>query len=185
MLVPSTFGKKAFRLIQGAEFDGPGVSNKIEHKGKLVKLSPGGVHKLFPGCASATFNANCGLGAKGELSLYFNLEKKGIVTVTGCCHQNILTLSDYAQNHIVGGEKLYGLYGGLHLTTFGQFSSRQKKVVQKMGQYGFEKIAANHCTGLPAVEEMIALGYPVVKGTARFGSKSELYVGNGDVVEFA
>jgi 7,8-dihydropterin-6-yl-methyl-4-(beta-D-ribofuranosyl)aminobenzene 5'-phosphate synthase len=31
---------------------------------------------------------------------------------------------------------------------------------------------------------MIELGYPVVKGTARFGTKSDLYVGNGDVVEF-
>lgn len=185
ILVPSTFGEKAFQLIKGAEFETPDVKNEIEHTGTLIKLSPGGVHKLLPGCASVTFNANCGLGAKGEQSLYFNLEGNGIVNVTGCCHQNILTLSDYAQNHLKGGEKLYGIYGGLHIAPFGRLARSQKEVIQKMGSYGFKKIAANHCTGLPAVKEMVALGYPVVKGTARFGSQSELYVGNGDVVKFA
>jgi 7,8-dihydropterin-6-yl-methyl-4-(beta-D-ribofuranosyl)aminobenzene 5'-phosphate synthase len=31
---------------------------------------------------------------------------------------------------------------------------------------------------------MIAEGYPVVKGTGRFGSQSDLYIGNGDSVTF-
>ncbi|MBW2582547.1 MAG: hypothetical protein JRE36_02965 [Deltaproteobacteria bacterium] len=42
----------------------------------------------------------------------------------------------------------------------------------------------NNCTGLAAVQKMIALGYPVVRGTGRQGSKSDLYVGNGDEVVF-
>jgi 7,8-dihydropterin-6-yl-methyl-4-(beta-D-ribofuranosyl)aminobenzene 5'-phosphate synthase len=45
-------------------------------------------------------------------------------------------------------------------------------------------IACNHCTGEVAVKKMIALGYPVVRGKARYGSKSDLYVGNGDEVFF-
>ena len=50
--------------------------------------------------------------------------------------------------------------------------------------YDFKKVAANHCSGIPAVKKMIELGYPVVKGTGRFGSKGDLVVGNGDEVFF-
>ncbi|MBW2443360.1 MAG: hypothetical protein JRH12_23010 [Deltaproteobacteria bacterium] len=44
--------------------------------------------------------------------------------------------------------------------------------------------ACNHCTGLPAVEKMLELGIPVVQGSVKHGSKSKLYVGNGDEVVF-
>lgn len=185
IIVPSTFGKNAFHLIGGAEFKTPGVSNKIRHKGKLVKCSPGGIHKLLPGCASVTFPVNIPLGIWGEHSLYFNVKDKGIVCVTGCCHQGILKCADYAEKHILGSDKFYGIYGGLHIQPFERhFGSEEKKVTQGMAKYGFRKIAVNHCTGLSAVKMMIELGYPVVKGTKRFGSKSDLYIGNGDVVEF-
>jgi 7,8-dihydropterin-6-yl-methyl-4-(beta-D-ribofuranosyl)aminobenzene 5'-phosphate synthase len=30
---------------------------------------------------------------------------------------------------------------------------------------------------------MIALGFPVVHGTARHGSKTDLYLGNGDILD--
>ncbi len=53
-----------------------------------------------------------------------------------------------------------------------------------MAKYNFKKVACNHCTGLPAVNRMIELGYPVVQGTGSNGSKSNLYVGNGDEVTF-
>jgi len=53
-----------------------------------------------------------------------------------------------------------------------------------MGAYGFTRIAANHCTGLPAVQKMVELGYPVIKGTGSKGSQSDLYIGNGDSVVF-
>ena len=61
----------------------------------------------------------------------------------------------------------------------------QEKIVTDMATFNFQKIACNHCTGLPAVEKMVELGYPVVEGSGRFGSKSKLYVGNGDEVLFA
>lgn len=44
-------------------------------------------------------------------------------------------------------------------------------------------MACNHCTGRTAVEKMLALGLPVVRGTARHGSQTNLFVGNGDVLE--
>ena len=53
-----------------------------------------------------------------------------------------------------------------------------------MAKYNFKKLACNHCTGLPAVQKMIEFGYPVVKGSGKYGSTSDLYVGNGDEVVF-
>lgn len=185
IIVPSTFGENAFNLIDGAEFKTPGVSNSIPHKGELVKLTPGEIHKLLPGCVSVTFDIPIPLGIKGEQSLYFNVKDKGIVCVTGCCHQGILEFANYAQKHISGGDKLYGIYGGLHIEPFHpSLTPHSRKVVQGMAECNFQKIAANHCTGLPAVQMMIELGYPVVWGTGTNGSHSNLYVGNGDSVTF-
>ena len=53
-----------------------------------------------------------------------------------------------------------------------------------MGRYGFKQIACNHCTGLATVELKVELGYPVVRGTGRDKSVSDLYVGNGNSVTF-
>jgi len=51
-----------------------------------------------------------------------------------------------------------------------------------MGKYDFKKIACNHFTGAVAVQKMLDFGYPVVRDTAKFGSKSDLYIGKGDTV---
>ena len=61
---------------------------------------------------------------------------------------------------------------------------KREHIVKGMAKYHFKKVACNHCTGEVAVKKMIDLGYPVVKGTGRFGSKSKLYIGNGDSVVF-
>lgn len=45
-------------------------------------------------------------------------------------------------------------------------------------------VAANHGAGMTAIEKMIAASIPVVRGTARHGGKSDLYVGNGDEAVF-
>jgi 7,8-dihydropterin-6-yl-methyl-4-(beta-D-ribofuranosyl)aminobenzene 5'-phosphate synthase len=57
--------------------------------------------------------------------------------------------------------------------------------VESLGQYGIVKLACNHCTGHRAVEKMLETGLPVIRGTARNGSQTELFVGNGDRVELA
>ena len=41
----------------------------------------------------------------------------------------------------------------------------------------------NHCTGRTAVEKMLEIGIPVMRGNARNGSQTNLFVGNGDVLE--
>jgi len=93
-------------------------------------------------------------------------------------------MADYAKKNIEGGDNMYGVYGGLHIAPFGPMNEKRAFIVKEMGKYNFKKVACNHCTGLTAVKEMVKLGYPIVEGTARFGSKSKLYVGNGDEVVF-
>jgi 7,8-dihydropterin-6-yl-methyl-4-(beta-D-ribofuranosyl)aminobenzene 5'-phosphate synthase len=143
------------------------------------------VNKLFDGCAAVAFDLPIVIRVRGEESLYFNVKDKGIVCVTGCCHQSIITFADFAQSNILGGEKMYGVYGGLHIAPFGPMNPDREHIVEGMAKYNFQKVACNHCTGLVAVQKMIELGYPVVRGTASFGSQSDLYVGNGDEVVFA
>ncbi len=103
---------------------------------------------------------------------------------TGCCHQGALALAEYARREVASDGRLYGLYGGLHISPFGPLKAEGEATVRGIGDCGFTKIACNHCTGLPAVEMMAALGYPLVGGSGRDGSQSRLYVGNGDSVTF-
>ena len=140
--------------------------------------------KLADGVGSVGFDLPILLKIKGEQSLYFNVKDKGLVLCTGCCHQNLVTFADYAVEKMGAKDQIYGLYGGLHLAPFGDLGDEQLSWIEKMGSYGFKKVAANHCTGLSAVKKMIELGYPVVTGTGRSGSQSDLYVGNDDSVVF-
>ncbi len=184
MMVPSTLSLSALKFIFGAFFHQAGAENRAPHRGHLFKMPPGKVHVLFEGCASVTFDLPIILGVRGEQSLYFNVKDKGLVCVTGCCHQGLAGLLDFAQANLAGGDDLHGLYGGLHLAPFGELSPEARETIHRLGSYGLAKIAANHCTGQPAVEMMRDLGYPVEGGRASQGSTSALFVGNGDSVVF-
>lgn len=184
MLIPSTFYPEGMHFLSGAQYLLPHAKNLIPYKGKLAQLKPGKVHKLFPGVASVTFDFPIIVRVEGEQSLFFNVKDKGIVIVTGCCHRGILNVADFSRKSLKNGAKLYGLYGGLHIDPFEKWSPKAQKVVKDLGKYKFKKIAANHCTGHKAIHHMVELGYPVVRGTARYGSKSKEYIGNGDIVVF-
>ena len=184
IVIPSTFLSEGMHFLRGAEFIIPSARNRTIHRGPLLQCQPGQINKLYDGCAAVTFDLPILLKIQGEESLYFNVKDKGMVCVTGCCHQSILTFADFAQENILGGDRMYGLYGGLHIAPFGPLSPKQEDVIKGMAKYDFKKVACNHCTGLPAVQKMIDLGYPVVKGTGKLGSTSDLYVGNGDEVFF-
>ncbi len=185
ILIPATFYPEGMHFLNGAEYMQSHARNQIPHQGELVKLEPGKIAKLYDGCGLVAFDLPILIRVQGEQSLYFNIKDKGMVCVTGCCHQSILTLADFAQERIKGGETMYGVYGGLHIAPFGPMNPEREHIVKGMGKYGFKKIACNHCTGQAAVKRMIELGYPVVRGTGQHGSQSELYVGNGDEVVFA
>lgn len=182
--IPDTFKPEGMHFLSGAEFMAANVRNGIPHRGELVKSKIGEVNKLFDGCGLVAFKTACGIQVEGEESLYFNVKDKGIVCVTGCCHQGILTLADFGQKNLVGGDQMYAVYGGLHLAPFGPILAERKHHIDGIKKYNFDKVACNHCTGLKAVERMVELGYPVMKGTGEHGSVSDLYIGNGDEISF-
>lgn len=182
--IPATFRPEAYQFMAGADFPAAGARNSITHTGELIRLKAGGVHRLLPGVAAATFDLPIILQTEGEQSLYVNVADKGLVAVTGCGHHTLRRIVDFAHDNLAASGKLHGLYGGLHLAPFGPLAAPQEATIREMGKYGFERMACNHCTGLPAVELMVELGYPIVRGTGTNGSISDLYVGNGDSVTF-
>ena len=50
-----------------------------------------------------------------ERALVFNVHGKGLVVVSGCAHAGIINTVRYAQQ-ITGVEKVYGVFGGFHLS---------------------------------------------------------------------
>ena len=182
--IPSTFSDDACRFIAGAEVPQAHAGNSAAHTGELVRLGASRVHALAPGLAAVGFALPIILGIAGEQSLYANVADKGLVAITGCGHQGVERIMGFARDHLAGGTQVYGLYGGLHLAPFGPLAPDKAAAIRAMGKYRLQRIACNHCTGLPAVELMLELGYPVVRGGGRDGSASDLYVGNGDSVSF-
>jgi 7,8-dihydropterin-6-yl-methyl-4-(beta-D-ribofuranosyl)aminobenzene 5'-phosphate synthase len=154
------------------------------HKGELLELGLGKVHKVFHGCASITFDIPILIGVQGEQSLFFNVKDKGLIIITGSCHMGILNLIKYAQENIQDGDRLYGLYGGLNISPFEEWDPKLDAVITGLEAMKLKKVAANHCTGLIAVQKMVAANIPIVKGTAKYGSQNSLYLGNGDEVVF-
>ncbi|HMM54958.1 MAG TPA: MBL fold metallo-hydrolase [Candidatus Desulfobacillus sp.] len=184
ILVPGTLREEGLAWLRGGSFPEAGIANRVPHRGPLVRMLPGGVHRLMPGLASVTFDLPILLDIRGEQSLYANVAGEGMVCITGCCHQGVLNLVDYAKDHLECGGQVYGLYGGLHLAPFAGMSEEQAQTVRALGRYGFRRIAANHCTGAEAIALMRRLGYPVVGGSGRDGSDGTAHLGNGDSVRF-
>lgn len=184
ILVPGTLREEGLAWLGGNAFPAAGIVNRVPHRGTVVRMLPGGVHRLLEGVASATFDLPILLDIRGEQSLYAYVAGRGLVCITGCCHQGVLNLVDYAAAHLEGGDQAYGLYGGLHIAPFSGMTEEQAGTVRALGRYGFRKIAANHCTGAEAVALMRELGYPVVDGSGRDGSTGTSHLGNGDSVRF-
>lgn len=154
------------------------------HKGELIKVKPG-LNPVLPGFASFVFAIPIICRVYGEQSLYFNIKDKGLVSVTGCCHQSIIQFAETAYREIkYENDNLYGVYGGLHISPFEDWDPKYDDLVLSLGKYGFEKIGCNHCTGILCAKKFIEAGYPVVRGTARNRSKDTAYLGNGDKIGF-
>jgi 7,8-dihydropterin-6-yl-methyl-4-(beta-D-ribofuranosyl)aminobenzene 5'-phosphate synthase len=155
------------------------------HQGPLVTVPPQQPQVLFPGCALVQFPMQTLLQTTGENVLYFAVEGRGLVMATGCGHGGVLNLLDYARRVFVEGERIHAVYGGLHIAPFDDWDADKDRLIAALGGYGIERFGCNHCTGALAVERMIAAGLPVMRGTARHGSKTDLFLGNGDVMDLA
>lgn len=183
MVLPASLRDEATDFRQAKAVRRSPAGNKVAHTGEVMLTQPG-MHSLFPGVGLAMFELPINFRIKGEQSLVFNVKDKGLVLVAGCCHQGIVSFADFVRGQVKDGENLYGFYGGLCTAPLGRMDDKQETAIRNMGKYGFKSIAANHCTGLPGIQKMKDLGYPVLGGQGRDGSVSNLYVGNGDSVVF-
>ena len=173
ILIPTGFSQKSRQTLQSSG-----------HQGKVVELGPEAPHVLFPGCASATFDIPILLKTHGEQSLYFHVEGRGMITVTGCCHAGVLGLLEYAEQEFEGFTEFHGVYGGLHISPFEEWGPAQDELLDKLKSYRIQRLACNHCTGVLTVQKMLEKGMHVVRGSGKNGSQSEFYVGNGDTIVF-
>ena len=64
------------------------------------------------------------------------------------------------------------------------YKVRRDDLVIGLQKWNLQKVGCNHCTGLITAQKFVDAGYPVVKGTARFRSKTTNYLGNGDTLTF-
>ncbi len=172
--VPSTLSTEAWNFIDRSKL-----------KGDITQVTPGTVHKHFPGCASAVIDVSAILGIHGEQLLFFNVKDKGLVIVTGCSHFGIQNGIAFAQANVATPTgRFYGLFGGLHISALETWSPAADHMLDAIQAAQFTVIASNHCTGLTAVEKMVERGFPIAMGSSNFGSKSTRYVGNGDSIVF-
>jgi 7,8-dihydropterin-6-yl-methyl-4-(beta-D-ribofuranosyl)aminobenzene 5'-phosphate synthase len=172
--VPAGFHPEGLKLIA-----------RLGHTGALVTVPPQQPLVLFPGCVVVQFPVQTVLQARGENVLYLEIRGKGLAMVTGCGHGGVLTLLDYARRTFAGGERLHALYGGLHIAPFEGWSPDKDALIEALAAYNIQHIGCNHCTGAVAVDKMLAAGLPVLPGSARNGSRTDLFLGNGDVLELS
>ncbi len=176
---------EGFDLLKGKAFPKAHVKNDHPHTGKLDVMDSSKIRPIYPGVALVTFDVPIITRVFGEQAFIFNIKDKGLALVTGCCHMGIITYMEFAKKRIVGGEKIYGVQGGMHISPFEDWDPQYDDLVLALHKYGIEKLGPNHCTGYVTAEKMIAAGLPVIKGTARNGSKRNIYLGNGDKLVFA
>ncbi|WP_291995428.1 MBL fold metallo-hydrolase [Candidatus Accumulibacter sp. ACC003] len=153
------------------------------HSGTLSTVSSEQPLLLFPGLAVASFPMSTLLQVQGENVVYARLRDQGMAMITGCGHGGVLNLLDYSRRTFSGGERIHAIYGGLHLSPLEDWDSQRDQIVKALSDYGIARIGCNHCTGQTAVRKMLASGLPVQRGTASKGSQTDLFLGNGDVLQ--
>lgn len=170
--VPEGFRPEGFDFIAGAG-----------HTGRVEVVPPGAPLGLMPGLAVVAFPMETLGQVRGENVLYARVAGRGMNMVTGCGHGGVLELLEYARRNLEGGDTIYSVYGGLHISPFEEWDDEREEVIRSLAKIGIRRVGCNHCTGEKAVRKMIDAGMPVARGTARFGSKTDLFLGNGDALE--
>ncbi len=70
---------------------------------------------------------------------------KGLVIILGCAHRGMVNTMIHARE-ITGEERIYAVVGGTHLIRAG--TEQLAKTVEKINEFGVEKLGVSHCTGL-------------------------------------
>lgn len=173
IIVPEGFYPEGFQYIKDSG-----------HKGELV-VNKTGINDIEPGLCSIVFDVPIINRVFGEQSIFANVQGKGLVSISGCCHQGIIQFISMAKKELkYDNDQMYGIYGGLHISPFDDWDPKYDDLVIGLAKWDFKAIGCNHCTGLLTARKFVAAGYPVVQGTAQHRSKSKVYLGNGDTMVF-
>lgn len=91
-----------------------------------------------------------------DISVVANVNRKGLVIVTGCSHAGIVNIARHAME-LTGCEKIEGIIGGLHLIDASDV--RIKRISEELAKLNPKWICVGHCTGFKAqVELYLAFG---------------------------
>lgn len=143
-LVNSWTGKTVFNT--GAFPISPDVvlSGKIERRtdfepgmaAACVKSGPGIIHDTIP----------------EDQALYIDIEGRGILVITGCCHAGLVNTIEKALE-LFPGRGIYGIVGGFHLN--GADERQMEETMARLSRLAFSYIAPLHCTGYYASRKLM------------------------------
>jgi 7,8-dihydropterin-6-yl-methyl-4-(beta-D-ribofuranosyl)aminobenzene 5'-phosphate synthase len=80
-----------------------------------------------------------------DRAIVFNVERKGLVVVSGCAHAGIINTISYAQR-ISGINKVHAVIGGFHLAGK-ENEKRIPQTVKELARISPELVVPSHCTG--------------------------------------
>jgi len=86
-----------------------------------------------------------------DISVVVNVNRKGLVIVTGCSHAGIVNIAKHAMG-LTGCEKIEGILGGLHLVDASDV--RIKRTSEELSKLNPKWICVGHCTGFKAQVEL-------------------------------
>ena len=80
-----------------------------------------------------------------DMSLYFHMEGKGLLVVSGCAHSGIVNTVLYGME-LSGIEEIYGIVGGFHLTG-PAMAKALPPTLEHLQEFSPQVICPMHCTG--------------------------------------
>jgi 7,8-dihydropterin-6-yl-methyl-4-(beta-D-ribofuranosyl)aminobenzene 5'-phosphate synthase len=161
---PDAYGRKRFVRQTGGSYVGPWdidvrvfeqFASRLEPRASPSDLGMG-VHvsgeiekktDFEPGMPNAFVEVNGELvhdEIPDDQSIFIELEGKGIVVLTGCCHAGVVNTLTCAQK-MFPEQPVYALIGGLHLNS--AKDEQMRKTVEYLSRSQISYISALHCTG--------------------------------------
>jgi len=86
-----------------------------------------------------------------DISVVANVNRKGLVIVTGCSHAGIVNIAKHAVE-LTGCDRIEGILGGLHLVDASDV--RIKRISEELSRLNPKWICVGHCTGFKAQVEL-------------------------------
>jgi len=83
-------------------------------------------------------------GIEDDQSLFIELEGKGVIVLTGCCHAGVVNTLSSAQR-VFAGQRIYALMGGFHLNNAEEI--QMTRTLEFLLNFNLRYMSAMHCTG--------------------------------------